>query len=174
MSLKICLLGSLPKGDEARKNWTDWKIDYKNRLSVMPDIEFTDGDAWTDESRPFELVGHDSYIIKTADLIIVNAENKLGAGTAQEMIIAKYFKKPVITILPKDTHHRKSKIVFNGELIDDWIHPFILTFSDLLVEDLTDCIGWIKELNKGTELKIKDITTVDQAVNSFLKFTGRN
>src|SRR3989344_193717 len=102
MVLKICLLGSIPKGDEIRKSWRDWKINYKNSLSKIDGIEFVDGDAWKEEEKSFLVFGHDSYLIKSSDIIIVNAEAKLGAGTSQEMIIAKYFSKPVITVLPKD------------------------------------------------------------------------
>jgi hypothetical protein len=169
MTLKICLLGSIPKGDDVRKNWKDWKLEYKEKLSQIKDIKFIDGDAWRDETKPLELVGHDSYMIKNADIIIVNSEKKLGAGTAQEMLIAKYFSKPVISIVPKDTHHRKSNIVFDGTKIQDWIHPFILTFSDLIVENIQESVEWIKEFNRNPESKeINDIKIIDKAINSYL------
>ena len=172
MPIKICLLGSLPKGDNVRKDWVDWKLAYKEKLSHIPYLVFSDGDAWKDESKPLELVGHDSYQIKMADIIIVNCESKLGAWTAQEMIIAKYYAKPVISILPKDTHHRKSNIVFDGTLIKDRIHPFILTLSDLLVEDIDGCIGRIQGfMENPTEQKIKDISIIDQAISSYLEYS---
>lgn len=175
MTLKICLLGSLPKGDDVRKNWKDWKIKYKEKLSQIPNIEFTDGDAWRDETKPLQLVGHDTHLIKTADIIIVNSEKKLGAGTAQEMVIAKYFSRPVISVLPKDTHHRRSNIVFDNTKINDWLHPFIATFSDLVVERIDDCIEWIKEFKKNPKSKkIKDITIIDEAINSYLKQSNKS
>lgn len=168
----ICLLGSIPKGDEERKVWRDWKVEYKEKLSVITNIQFTNGDEWKDETRPLELVGHDLNLIKTADMVIVNAETKLGAGTAQEMVVAKYFKRPVITVLPKDTHHRKSNIVFNGTKIDDWVHPFILTFSDTVAEDIDECVAWIQDfVNNPGDKKIKDISVVDEAIGTYLKTT---
>ena len=169
MILKIYLVGSIPKGDDDRKNWKDWKVEYKEKLSQISDVKFTDGDAWRDETKSLQLVGHDAYLIKTADIVIVNSEKKLGAGTAQEMVIAKYFSRPIISIIPKNTPHRKLNIVFDGTKIDDWIHPFVLTFSDLVVENIDDCIEWIKEFNKNPESKkIKDITIIDKAINSYL------
>ena len=169
MTLKNFLLGSIPKGDDVRENWKDWKVEYKEKLSKIPNVEITDGDAWKDETKPLQLVGHDSNLVKTADIIIVDSKKKLGAGTAQEMVIAKYFKRPVISKIPKDTHHRRSNIVFDGTKIDDWIHPFLLTFSDLVVENIDDCIEWIKEFSKNPESKkIKDITIIDEAINSYL------
>ena len=80
----------------------------------------------------------DCNFIKNCDLVIVNAEEKLGVGTSQEMVIAKYFKKPVITIIPKGSHHRKKDVDFHGKIISDWIHPFIHSFSDLIFEDIQE------------------------------------
>ncbi len=169
MALKICLIGSIPKGDEERKNWKDWKIEYKQKLSSLENIEFVDGDSWKDETKPISLFGHDANMIKNSDIIIVNSEGKLGAGTSQEMLIAKYFSKPVISILPKNTHHRRSNIVFDKTVIEDWIHPFIFSTSDVVVENINDATDWIKEYRKNPEnKKIKDITVIDESINSYL------
>jgi pantothenate kinase len=44
-----------------------------------------------------------------------------------------------------------------------------LTFSDLVVENIDDCIEWIKEFSKNPQSKkIKDITIIDKAINSYL------
>ncbi len=171
-NFKICLLGSIPKGDKIRENWRDWKSEYKNKLSQISNATFTDGDEWKDETKPLLVVGHDANLIKQADVIIVNAESKLGAGTSQEMVIAKYFSKPVISVLPKNTHHRRSGVVFDGVRVDDWIHPFILTFSDVVVESIDECVEWVKDFIHNPENKrIKDISVVDEAVAAYLKTT---
>ena len=100
----------------------------------------------------------DCQHIKNSDLVIVNAESQLGVGTSQEMLIAKYFKKPVVTILPKDTYHRKSNIAINNKLIADWIHPFIFSTSDFILENINE-INNIKE--KIFTSEIKDISILD-------------
>jgi len=64
MLFKIALLGSIPKGDKVRRDWYDWKIKYKKHLSLIDNVEFTDGDAWRDEAKPNLLVGHDLSLIK--------------------------------------------------------------------------------------------------------------
>ncbi|MBW2977402.1 hypothetical protein KY331_01010 [Candidatus Woesearchaeota archaeon] len=170
MALRIFLAGSIPKGDDKRKEWKDWKTNYIEKLSTIKEIEFADPDDWRDETKPLILFGHDVNMVKTSDIIIVNAEKKLGVGTSQEMVIAKYFSKPVITILPKDTHHRRSNVVFDKTLIKDWIHPFVFTISDLVVEDISEAIDWIKEYQKDPKSKkIKDISIIDESINSYLK-----
>ncbi len=171
MILKVCLLGPIPKGDERRKSWKDWKITYQESLSKIGEVEFVDGDAWKEEEKSFLVFGHDSYLIKSSDIIIVNAEAKLGAGAAQEMVIAKYFSKPVITVLPKDTHHRRSNVVFNSTNIPDWIHPFILAMSDTVVESIDEARQWVHEYKENPKSKIiKDISVIDQAINSYLDY----
>src|SRR5207253_8251648 len=112
--------------------------------------------------------GHDCYFVKQADVIIVNASAKLGVGTAQEMLIAKYFKKPVISILPKDTHHRRTNLQMAVGVVEDWIHPFIFSTSDTVVENLDQAVSWIKEYNQTpNSKKIKDIGIIDQAIEKY-------
>lgn len=168
MPFKIVLLGSVPKGDKERESWPDWKSEYKQAFSIIPDTEFADGDEWRRENLPFETVGHDSFIIKSADAVVVNAQVKLGAGTAQEMVIAKYFSRPLVAVLPKDTHHRRSNVVFEGENIKDWIHPFILNFSDVVCQNLEEAAEWLKDYQANPAGKsIKDITIIDQAIAAY-------
>lgn len=172
MKLKICLLGPIPKGDKKRKDWVDWKKQYQSVLSQLDNVLFVDGDKWKDESKPLLTFGHDANLIKTSDLIITNAENKIGAGTAQEMIIAKYFSKPVITVLPRNSHHRLSNVVFDGTLVADWIHPFLLNTSDFIVETIKDSTRWIKEYQINPKSKkIKNITVIDKAIAAYLEYS---
>ncbi|MFZ2193366.1 MAG: hypothetical protein WAV31_03920 [Candidatus Moraniibacteriota bacterium] len=174
MKFKIALLGSIPKGDDARKEWIDWKTNYKKVLSQLENVEFVDGDAWKDETKPFLLFGNDLSMIKTSDIIIVNAEKKIGrgigVGTAQEIMVAKYFSKPVIIILPKNTHHRRSNITFDNTQISDWISPFLLSTSDLVAETIHESLFWIKEYIKHPKnKKIKNISIIDDAIDAYLK-----
>jgi hypothetical protein len=179
MKFKIFLAGSVPKGDSERKQWTDWKTDYKKILSQFDNLEFLDGDTWKDDTKPFLLFGHAVNLIKTADIVIVNAEKKIGngigVGTAQEIIVAKYFSRPVITVLPKNTHHRRSNIEFNGTMISDWISPFLLSTSDLVVETIDGSLRWIKEyIENPKSKKIKDINIIDDAIEAYLKSESNN
>lgn len=174
--MKIYLAGSIPKGDNIRKDWIDWKTQYKKVLASIDDLIFLNADDLKDETNPFVVFGHDANMVKKADIIIVNAEKEIGkgigAGTAQEMVIAKYFSKPVITVLPKNTHHRRKNIVFNGIKIDDWIHPFIYAFSDLVIENLNECLDWIKQFrHDSSEMKVKNIKIIDEGIKKFLKST---
>lgn len=160
--MKIYLAGSVPKGDEEAKNFDDWRSRYRQSLQKFFDADFIEPyHRELDEGDFLAVVGQDCRHIKECALVIVNAEEKLGVGTAQELVIAKYFRKPVISVLPKNTHHRRSNVAFHGKLVEDWIHPFIFTFSDFIVESINE-IEKIKD--EIFSSKIKDISVIDEAV----------
>src|SRR5687768_4749818 len=113
MKTKIMLLSSIPKDEAVRKDWTDWRAEYENKIrKKIKDVTFLSGDSISDNVGPELVVGHDLWLIKQANIVIVDAKKKIGAGTAQEMVIGKYYKKPVISVIPKDTHYRKSEVAF--------------------------------------------------------------
>lgn len=167
--LKFALLGSIPKGDEERKNWTDWKNEYVEKISkAIPQAKFLHGDLISDNVGPDLVVGHDLWLIKNSDIVIVHATSKIGAGTAQEMVLTKYFQKPLISIVPKNTHHRRTNVVFHGVNIEDWIHPFIYVASDFVAENIEKGIVWIKRfLKNSNKMRIKTISVFDEKIFLF-------
>lgn len=164
--MHIYLAGSVPKGEQEARKFVDWRAQYKKVLArLLPDAHCIDPYTRTIDESDFEAVfGSDSKHIKECDLVIVNAEKKLGAGTAMELPIAKYFGKPVITVIPKDTHHRRTNLEFNGSLIADWIHPFIYTFSDVCIESIEHIT---KEHIAKAQKSPKTITVIDDAIAHF-------
>lgn len=160
---EIYLAGSVPKGDKEAEGFTNWRTKWSEVLpKVFENSQIINPyDPKLDEGDFLQVVGQDLGHIKRASLIVINAEEKLGAGTAMEMVAAKYFSKPVITVLPKDTHHRRSNVTFNGKLVKDWIHPFIWHFSDFIVESVDE----VEDIKKKLETtKIKGISIIDEAI----------
>ncbi len=166
--MKIYLAGSVPKGEAEEKDFKNWRHQYKETLDKFLDAEFIfpmSGDM--DEGDFLLIVGKDSKSIKDSDLVIVNAEEKLGAGTSMELVIAKHFKKPVITVMPKNSHHRRQNMTFQGKyFVEDWMHPFVHTFSDFIVENVAE-IEKIKD--KIFSSSVKDISIIDQAIEHRIK-----
>ena len=161
--MKIYLAGSVPKGEAEEKEFSNWRLRYKQILEKILDAEFIfpmSGDM--DESDFLLIVGKDSKSIKDSDLVIVNAEERLGAGTSMELVIAKHFKKPVITVMPKKSYHRRPNLTFQGKyFVEDWMHPFVHTFSDFVVETVAE-IENIKD--KIFSIPAKDISIIEKAI----------
>ena len=161
--MKIYLAGSVPKGAEEEKEFVNWRLQYKAILDQFLDAEFIIPDTGqVDENDCLLVVGKDSKSIKNCNLVIVNAEGRLGTGTSMEMVIAKHFKKPVVAVMPKNSHHRCPNVTFQGKFfVEDWIHPFVYTFSDYIVEKVSD-IEKIKD--KIFQSAIKDISIIERAI----------
>ena len=166
--MKIYLAGKIPKGNEIGKT-ADWRADYAKALSAAGDIFIlSPEDDPLDESQPLLVFGHDCAFVKQADVVVINASQKLGVGTAQEILIAKYFKKPVVSILPKDTHHRRTNLVMPAATVADWIHPFIFSTSDAVVENLDQAVLWLKDHIKDPKPQnIKGLEIIDKAIEDY-------
>ena len=168
--MRIYLAGKVLKGKEIG-SVKDWRLDFIEKLIPFNHFEFiSPEDPTLDESKPFEIFGHDCFQIKNADLIIVNASSKLGVGTSQEMVFAKYFNKHVFTILPKDTHHRVSNLQMYDVLVSDWIHPFIYSMSDLIFDSQDQLVEYFKTHNVLEKFPIvKKINIVEEAIYNYQK-----
>lgn len=166
--MKVYLAGKIAKG-EGTKDLTDWRIIFAEVLHAIGDVEvLSPENSSLDEGSPVLVFGHDCSLVQECDVLIVNASTKLGVGTSQEMIIAKYLGKPVITVLPKNTHHRRSNFLINGINIEDWIHPFIFSTSDLIVEKVEDSLKWLQEYKifpKGKTIKTLEI--IDKSIRQY-------
>jgi hypothetical protein len=167
--MKIVLLGSIPKGDNIRKGWLDWKEEYIRIIkALVKDAEFIHGDAISDNTGALMVVGHDLAQVKKADVCVVDAKQKIGAGTAQEMVFAKHLGRPVITVIPKDTHHRKSNVTFHGVTMEEWVHPFLEISSDYVAESVEDAAGWIHGYAQSPKsYTIKNLSIFDEAIKYF-------
>ncbi|MBU0648054.1 hypothetical protein KJ855_02640 [Patescibacteria group bacterium] len=160
--MKIYLAGSVPKGDKEAKSFDDWRVRYRRAVGECLDAEYIDPyERDLPEDDFLCIFGKDCQQVKSSDLILVCAENKPGVGTSQELVIAKMFGKPVITVLPKDSPCRRSNVVFRGKTIEDWIHSFIFAFSDVIIEDIAE-IG--KVLAGLKDITPKDISIVEEAM----------
>lgn len=159
--MKVYLAGKVPKGDSEEESFFDWRKAYAKALKEM-ESEFIDPFSHhNDESDYLAVFGADCRHIRGSDLVIVNAEEKLGVGTSQEMLIAKYFRKPVVTVLPKESYHRRKNIVFFSRMIEDWVHPFIYCVSDFIVESVAEIPDLKKEI---ITCKPKDLSVIDEAI----------
>jgi hypothetical protein len=166
--MKITILGMVPKGDAVREGWVDWKTEYVRKISeAIPDAIILHGDHIRDDAGPDLVVGHDLWTVKHANVVFVDAREKIGAGTAQEMLMAKFYAVPVVTVLPKDSHHRRSNITFNGVTLADWIHPFLAVCSDHVADDIDDAIAWTLKLRAGTVPPVKDMSVFEKTISDF-------
>lgn len=162
----IYLAGFVLKGDEEAKRHIDWRAKFIKRVSMLTNAEFIDprerGDKDFDEGNPMSVFSKDCKHIKSSDLLLVNGDN-LGVGSAQEILIAKYLKKHVIVVIPKNSLHRRTNIVFENKTIKDWIHPFLYCTCDLLIDDIEKLTK--AKLEHVMSKQPKDLRLIDEAIS---------
>src|SRR3989344_8270600 len=100
----------------------DWRDSFCGRLSEIIGIKIINLDPTKsdkmfdlDENNTRLIFGRDCYMIKSADLVIVNLTDDISVGGSQEMLIAKYFSKPLLGIAKREGLFIMSKYELAGK-----------------------------------------------------------
>lgn len=165
--IKIYLAGRIPIGDEPGID-PHWREKYIQRLKkLIPQAIFVDPSYREIKEEDHKAVfGHDLFLIRQADLMLVNAEMPVGLGTAQEMVIAKYFQKPIITVSPGGSYYSPAVTKINGKNVKNWHHPFLAILSDQIIEDVQELKPILIKL-KGERIP-KWKTFVEKSIKYYL------
>jgi Phosphoribosyl transferase domain len=166
--MKIYLAGKVPKGSELG-DAPDWRGDYTRALGDIFAI-LSPEDPALDEAKPILVFGHDCYLIREADAVLVNAYAKLGVGTAQEMLIAKHFRKQLSPCCLK-THTTDDQIcVCMPALLLTGYTPLYFATSDAVLEDIQEAQTWLKAYNLApSQHPPKGIEIIDAAIAAYLQ-----
>ena len=84
--------------------------------------------------------------VYNSDLLFVDARERRGLGVGAEMMFAKFYKIPIITLSPKNSHYRKENAKVLDKKLDFWTHPFISALSDEIVENIHEAANEIKNI----------------------------
>ncbi|MDO8428796.1 MAG: hypothetical protein Q7S92_06315 [Candidatus Diapherotrites archaeon] len=116
------------------------------------------------ESNPYFIVGLDTHLLKQADLVIVNLTDDISVGASQEMLIAKYFKKPLIGLAPKGGRFVKEQKQIWGNTYENWTHPFVALSCDLIVHNLDDLAEAVQKFARREilQVNIKTLSYLDE------------
>jgi len=151
---KIYLAGRIPIGNEVGVDPL-WRERYRQMLEkfIPRVVIFDPAYRNIDEEDAIAIFGHDLFLIKESDLMLVNAEIPIGLGTAQEMVIAKYFQKPVVSVSPRGSYYSPFKEKINGQKVSNWRHPFLYVFSDWILEDVKEIKYVLTEKLKNKKMQ---------------------
>lgn len=144
-----------------------WRNDICAKLSKLSNIEIIKLDPLDrdcDESDSKFIVGKNSNHIKNADFVILYLTDDISFGASAETVIAKYFKTPVIGIA-KEGKFIRSQTVRQGQVINNWIHPYVDIFCDIIVNDLNGVAKFINNFNRP----IKDLSVITDCIEHFEK-----
>lgn len=151
-TLKIYLSGSTRKGESDNRGddffWSELdESKIKNHFKNLKVELFNPNNFNIDRSDPLLTYNTDLLYIKQSDLILVDGRFRKGIGVGAEMLYARSLNKIVITICPPNSHYRKEDVKnLSGQDIDNWVHPFLFSMSNIIVDTLNEAIIEIEKL----------------------------
>lgn len=147
----------------------DWRDNFLNELSELSDLKFINLDPVKKKDiyeNPETVFGGDVYLISQSEVVVVFLTDDVGLGASQEILIAKYYDKPVIGLAPKGgKFNGRTKKIGNIE-IKDYKHPFVFSTCDVVCGDVQEVAKALKNLNK---IEPMGIDLLDKAAQKYEK-----
>lgn len=168
--ISIYLAGSIKKDHERTDEsfWTDDDMVFLKKILPDYDISFLNPAFRSDDlSDQRSVFGRDMTQVFCSDVVFVDARDRRGLGVGAEMMWAKFHKIPIVTLAPKDSHYNKSKTTLLDVAVENWIHPFVESLSDAIVENLSDGAIWIRKFVSAIDPKIKDVKYIQSAMQHY-------
>lgn len=169
--VSMYLAGKIQKGHEDPKEFY-WHLDdletLKKYLHPIVPTFLNPAERSDDLSDQKSVFGRDMLQVFSSDLVLVDARARRGLGVGAEMMWAKMNRMPVISWAPKDTHYHHTNTTLLGASVENWIHPFVESLSDRLVENLEEAAEALRAV-VSQELAIKGPECIHQAMEHYKK-----
>jgi 8-oxo-dGTP pyrophosphatase MutT (NUDIX family) len=150
-----------------------WRDELCRRLSAATGMNVTHLDpARTRDGRslpetdPKAIFGRDCFLISKADLVLVCLSDDISVGGSQEMLIAKYYGKPLVGLAARGSKFIKDSFTLNGTTHRNWVHPFVSVPCDVVLHDFNELVSYLK-LRWGSESIFKSLSVIDDAVGYY-------
>ena len=165
--MKVYIAGKVAN-DSLHKRY-DWRDDFCANLAKLSNLTLENLDPikiQEDTMTPHDIFAKDCYLISQCDAMVVYLSDDISVGGSQEILIAKYFQKPVIGLAPRGGKFNGSSRKVAGRLVHNFQCPFVFSTCDIVCDDLPMVAKALISLNKGN-LKIKTIDLIGKAAKSF-------
>lgn len=168
--ISIYLAGSIKKGHERTDEsyWTEADLFFLRKNLPDYEISFLNPAFRSDDlSDQHSVFGRDMTQVFCSDVVFVDARDRRGLGVGAEMMWAKFHKIPIVTLAPIDSHYNKSKTTLLGVAVENWVHPFVESLSDAIVENLADGAVWVRKFVSASQPKVKDVEWIRLAMEHY-------
>ena len=168
--ISIYLAGSIKKGHERADEsyWTDADMHFLRENLPEYEISFLNPAFRSDDlSDQRSVFGRDMTQVFCSDVVFVDARDRRGLGVGAEMMWAKFHKIPIVTLAPLNSHYNKSKTMLLDVAVENWVHPFVESLSDAIVENLSDGAVWVRNFVSASAPKVKDVEWIRLAMEHY-------
>lgn len=170
--IAIYLAGGIQKGHDLNQGffWTEKEIGILQESLKPLKAQMLNPAFRSDNlSNQYSVFGRDMLQVYSSDCVFVDAREKRGLGVGAEMMWAKLHNIPVVTYAPKGTHYNLQETHLLGVHVTNWIHPFVESLSDIVVEALDEGANWMKKALFEEGYEIKGIEHVKGAMHYYIE-----
>jgi len=108
-------------------------------------------------TKPEDIFAKDCYLISESDVVVVYLSDDISVGGSQEIIIAKYFEKPVIGLAPRGGKFNGNSRKIGGRMVKNWHDPFVFSTCDIVCDDIGSVARALTNLKN---LKVKNLSII--------------
>src|SRR3954464_2822142 len=127
-SLKIYVAGKVSKNSHfGRHDWRNQFVAELEEISGRGLISLDPTKSDVLQTDPELTFGADAFMIASSDVVIVYLSDDISVGGSQEILVAKYFKKPVIGLAPFGGKFNGSTKEYFGKIVEDYKDPFVFS-----------------------------------------------
>jgi hypothetical protein len=117
------------------------------------------------KSRP--RFGKDCLQVTSSNFIVVDLREKRGIGVGSEMMIARQRKIPVIAVCPPESHYKRHMVFHTGAVNQEWVHPFVESLSDVIVNNFKEAGEWIKKFIDNP-IEVRSDEVINESIKDYL------
>ncbi len=170
MKISIYLAGKIKKKHEEPNEYYWSEEDIEKLQNSNLDIDILNPAKRSDDlSDQFSVFGRDMLQVFSSDIVLVDARDRRGLGVGAEMLWAKTNSIPVISLSPINSHYNKESTSLLDVEVKNWIHPFVESLSDVIVENLDEAVEWIEKIMKDKTIEIKGKDSIFDAMKYYKK-----
>jgi hypothetical protein len=106
------------------------------------------------------------FLISKSDVVVVYFSDDVSVGASQEVLVAKYYNKPVIGLAPLGGRFNGGLKKVGKRTIKNYKHPFVFGTCDIVCGNVEEVAKALKDIHK---IKPKTIDLIKDASDQFEK-----
>jgi len=169
-SIAIYLAGSIQKGHEKGNElwWSETHMEQMRQRLREYDLLFLNPAFRTDDlSDSRSIFGRDMLQIFSSDVVFVDARDRRGLGVGAEMMWAKVNRISIVIWAPKETHYHLTKAELLGTPLTNYVHPFVASLADQIVETVEEGAEWIGHFVKNPSFSVNGAEAIREAMEYY-------
>lgn len=166
----IYLAGSIKKCNEKDNEtfWTEADMEQIRRTLSNFEVHFLNPAFRKDNlSDGCSVFGRDMLQVFSANFVFVDARDRRGLGVGAEMMWAKVNGIPVVTWAPRNSHYHKDQTTILDVSVEKYVHPFVESLSDRVVETVEDGAIWMEKTFLSSTTAIKGIQHISFCIDHY-------